>query len=65
MPVMSAGQEQAWHTLMDLHEAVPTDWALVGGQMVNLHCAERGGVPPRPTDDADTVVDVRAQPDIS
>ncbi|WP_068318495.1 hypothetical protein [Janibacter anophelis] len=49
---------------MDLHEAVPTDWALVGGQMVHLHCAERGGVPPRPTDDADTVVDVRAQPDI-
>lgn len=50
MPVMSAGQEQAWHTLMDLHEAVPPDWALVGGQMVHLHCAERGGAPPRPTD---------------
>lgn len=64
MPVMSAGQEQAWHALMDLHELVPSDWSLVGGQMVHLHCAERGGAPIRPTDDADTVVDVRAQPDI-
>lgn len=64
MPAMSAGQEQAWHTLMDLHELVPTDWSLVGVQMVHLHCAERGSVPIRPTDDADTVVDVRAQPDI-
>lgn len=61
---MSAGQEQAWHALMGLHELVPTDWSLVGGQMVHLHCAERGGIPIRPTDDADTVVDVRAQPDI-
>lgn len=61
---MTAGQEQAWHALMDLHELVPNHWSLVGGQMVHLHCAERGGVPVRPTDDADTVVDVRAQPDI-
>lgn len=61
---MSVGQEQAWHALMDLRELVPTDWSLVGGQMVHLHCAERGSVAVRPTDDADTVVDVRAQPDI-
>lgn len=64
MPAMSIGQEQAWHALMDLHDLVSTDWSLVGGQMVHLHCAERGGAPIRPTDDADTVVDVRAQPDI-
>lgn len=64
MPAMSAGQEQAWHALMDLHDAIPTDWALVGGQMVHLHCAERGASPLRPTDDADTVVDVRTRPDI-
>lgn len=64
MPAMSTGQEQAWHTLMDLHDAIPTDWALVGGQMVHLQCAERGAAPLRPTDDADTVVDVRARPDI-
>lgn len=64
MPALSAGQEQAWHALMDLHDLVPTHWPLVGGQMVHLHCAERGGVPVRATDDADAVVDVRAQPDI-
>lgn len=34
---MSAGQEQAWHALMGLHELVPTDRSLVGGQMVHLH----------------------------
>lgn len=64
MPAMSPGQKQAWHALMDLHVAIPTNWALVGGQMVHLHCAERGVAPLRATDDADTVVDVRAKPDI-
>lgn len=64
MPAMSAPQQEAWHALMDLHELVPSNWCLVGGQMVHLHCAERGGSPIRPTDDADTVVDVRTQPDI-
>lgn len=64
MPAMSAGQEQAWHALMDLHQLVPNHWCLVGGQMVHLHCAERDASPIRATDDADTVVDVRAQPDI-
>jgi hypothetical protein len=37
---------------------------MVGGQMVHLHCWERGAVPGRPTADADTVLDVRARPDI-
>lgn len=64
MPAMSPAQEQAWHALMNLHDAIPTDWALVGGQMVHLHCAERGASPLRPTDDADAVVDVRARPDM-
>lgn len=64
MPAMSAPQQEAWHALMDLQELVPSNWCLVGGQMVHLHCAERGGSPIRPTDDADTVVDVRTQPDI-
>jgi hypothetical protein len=30
--------------------------------MVHLHCAEHGYDPPRPTDDVDTVIDVRADP---
>jgi hypothetical protein len=64
MPVMSARQAASWHGLMDLHEKVPTGWTLVGGQMVHLHCAERGEHPERPTDDIDTVVDVRASSDM-
>lgn len=59
---MSAPQERAWQTLLELHARHPTDWTLVGGQMVHLHCAERGASPVRPTDDADTVLDVRAEP---
>ncbi|MBO0901843.1 hypothetical protein J1G42_14760 [Cellulomonas sp. zg-ZUI222] len=37
---------------MDLHSDMPVGWVLVGGQMVHLHCAERGAAPQRPTDDA-------------
>jgi hypothetical protein len=32
--------------------------------MVHLHCAERGAAPRRPTDDVDTVLDVRAEPHV-
>jgi hypothetical protein len=45
---------------MDVYERLGDGWTLVGGQMVHLHCAARGYAPPRPTDDVDTVVDVRA-----
>lgn len=62
MPVMSAAQSASWHGLMDVYEQVSKGWTLVGGQMVHLHCAERGSSPGRPTDDVDTVVDVRAAP---
>lgn len=62
MPTMTGPQERSWHALLDLHERRPTGWTLVGGQMVHLHCAERGASPVRPTDDADTVLDVRAEP---
>lgn len=62
MPAMSADQEAAWTALLDLYERVPRHWTLAGGQMVHLWCAERGWPQPRPTDDADAVVDVRADP---
>lgn len=35
---------------------------MIGGQLLHLHCAERGQFPVRPTNDADTVIDVRADP---
>lgn len=64
VPVASAGQEASWHALLDLHEAVPEAWVLVGGQMVHLHAAERGYRFVRPTDDADAVLDVKLRPTI-
>jgi len=59
LPPMTSAQEQAWFALLELHEAHPEDWTLIGGQMVHLLCAERGYEPLRPTTDADTVVNAR------
>lgn len=64
MPVMTPAQTAGWLALLDLHGRLPEGWTLVGGQMVHLHCAERGAFPTRPTEDADAVLDVRARPDI-
>jgi hypothetical protein len=63
VPMLNEKQEAGWHALLDLYEAHPTGWTLVGGQMVHLWCANRGSWPTRPTDDADTVLDVREMPD--
>lgn len=60
LPAMTQAQTQSWHALMDLHERVSSDWALIGGQLVHLHCAERGVSPARPTNDVDAVVNIRA-----
>lgn len=60
LPAMEEAQKQSWHALMDLYERVHSDWALIGGQLVHLHCAERGVSPTRPTNDVDTVVNIRA-----
>jgi len=62
LPPMLDRQRDAWWALLDLHERMPSGWALIGGQMVHLHCAERGTSPMRPTDDADVGIDVRAYP---
>lgn len=61
-PVLRSAQAEVWHALFELHARLPTGWALVGGQMVQSHCWERGATPNRPTNDADTVLDVRAHP---
>ena len=62
LPAMGVAQQESWHALMDLYDRVRTDWTLIGGQLVHLHCAERGVIPVRPTNDVDTVVDIRAAP---
>ena len=64
LPPMSVAQTASWHALLELYERLPADWTLIGGQMVHLHCAERGHVSPRPTDDADAVLDIRGNPQI-
>ncbi|CAN5419270.1 hypothetical protein BH23ACT6_BH23ACT6_23820 [soil metagenome] len=45
---------------MDVYERVNSEWTLIGGQLVHLHCAERGVTPTRSTIDVDTVVNIRA-----
>lgn len=64
MPAMDVQQEASWLGLFRLAERVPDGWTLVGGQMVHLHCAERGVDPYRSTPDIDTVLDVRGVPKI-
>jgi hypothetical protein len=62
LPAMPPAQTSSWVGLLDLYDHLPDGWTLVGGQLVHLHCAERGQFPVRPTNDADTVIDVRADP---
>lgn len=62
LPAMGEAQKQSWHALMDLYERITSDWTLIGGQLVHLHCAERGVSPTRPTNDVDTVVNIRTSP---
>ncbi|HMO10199.1 MAG TPA: hypothetical protein PKB06_01545, partial [Actinotalea sp.] len=64
LPPMTPAQAEAWNGLLDVAERHPTGWTLVGGQLVQLHCIERGVAPARPTDDVDAVLDVRAEPDV-
>ena len=57
-------QQQCWLGLLDVADDFPNGWCLVGGQMVQLYCQERGFSPPRPTNDGDLVLDVRARPNV-
>lgn len=62
LPPMPPEQTASWLGLLELSERRPSGWTLVGGQLVHLHCAERFETAVRPTNDADTVIDVRADP---
>lgn len=64
LPAMPAEQTASWHGVLDIHERLAWGWTLIGGQLVHLHCAERGQFPIRPTNDVDAVIDVRADPKI-
>ncbi len=64
LPPLATAQEESWSGLLDVAERVPTGWCLIGGQLVHLHCWERDAAPNRPTNDVDTVLDVRTTPKI-
>lgn len=64
LPPMPKEQTASWHGILDIYQRLDSDWTLIGGQLVHLHCAERGQFPVRPTNDADTVLDVRANPSV-
>lgn len=61
MDAMAPAQYQAWLLMFKLSR-MPWPWVLVGGQMTALLAAEAGFEMPRPTPDADILVDVRAAP---
>ena len=64
LPAMPPEQTASWLGILDLYDHLSEGWTLIGGQLVHMHCAERGQFPVRPTSDADTVIDVRADPTI-
>lgn len=47
LPPMAEAQKQSWLALLDVYERLNAGWALIGGQLVHLHCAERKVTPPR------------------
>lgn len=53
MPLMPEEQTASWLALLELYSILPAGWTLIGGQLVHLHCAERGRFPGRGTNDAD------------
>lgn len=64
LPILPAAQSESWTGLLDLADRIPDGWALIGGQLVHLHCWERNATPNRPTDDLDAVLDIRTMPTI-
>lgn len=61
LPELPWKQEASWRGIMAVAQRVKMGWCLVGGQMVQLHCWERGYNPTRPTNDGDAALDIRAQ----
>lgn len=64
LPQLHFGQYQSWVGLLELANKIPTGWTLIGGQLVQLHCWEKGKSPARITTDIDTVLNVVSNPDI-
>ena len=63
---LKTGNTPAWqlwaHLAQFARHLQPTDWVLVGGQMVALHCHIAGITPGRATTDIDIVANVLLNP---
>ena len=59
LPTLTGHDAGLWDTLIELSDARPAEWTLVGGQMVFLHGLEHGVTPPRVSTDLDILVSAR------
>ncbi len=55
------GTRALWRAVGDLVSALPEDWVLIGGLMVQLHALEHGHVDLRVTEDVDVLGQARPQ----
>lgn len=62
IPTLAGAQTESWKALLEVAERLPDGWTLIGGQLVQLHCWERGSEPGRITTDVDTVLDFISDP---
>lgn len=62
LPELVGGQFESWRGLIEVAQSITYGWTLIGGQLVHLHCWERGAEPNRVTTDIDTALDVVADP---
>lgn len=60
IPSLGDPWDAVWETLIDLQEQQPDGWTLIGAQMVALHAMEYDRMPPRRSQDADVLANVRA-----
>jgi hypothetical protein len=59
LPDFGPDAGEMWTALLDIADAVPQDWVVIGAQMVLLHALERGVQPPRFSADVDVLVNAR------
>lgn len=64
IPALPTMQNLGWIELGKLSRKFKDDWTLIGGQLIQLHCWERGAQPTRVTNDVDAVLNVVANPEI-
>ncbi len=64
IPKLQNAQAESWIAIIEISNLIPDGWTLMGGQLVQLHCWERGFQPIRVTSDVDAVLDVIGKPDI-